>query len=114
MNTPPQIPGGASGMPPQGGQGGQDDQEAPGEIPVPLAALAQPDDQEAMQQPEVGDTITMQVDATVCRIEGDCAYVYPTAVNGNPLPGQQKTPTPDDTDDQEGSELQAQAQQMSQ
>lgn len=91
--------------------------EEPGdsqELPVPLTALAQPDDQEAMQTPSVGDSVSFQVDATITRIEGDQAFVKPTAINGTPLDNTDKSPTPDDQDAEEGSDLQAQASQMSQ
>ncbi len=52
---------------------------------MPLKSLAQPDNQEQMNTPGVGDSVSMQVDATVTRIDGDNAYVKPSAVNGTPL-----------------------------
>ena len=62
--------------------------EAPmtgGTVSVPLACLSQPDDMEKMQTPGVGDTVTMQVEATVENVQGETAMVRPTAVNGKPL-----------------------------
>ncbi len=53
-----------------------------GEVCVPLAALSQPDDKDTLQTPKVGDSGTMTVDFTVTKIDGDNAYVKPSAVNG--------------------------------
>lgn len=86
-------------------------------IPVPLAALSQPDDQEQMQTPGQGDSITFQVDAVVDSINGETAYVKPSAVNGTPLaPDDEPDPEgdPNAADDQEGQDLQQAAQGMSQ
>ncbi len=66
-----------------------------GTVCVPLASLAQPDDQEKMNTPEVGDSVSMQVDAQVVKIEGDNAYIKPTSINGNSL---------SDNDEDEGGE----------
>lgn len=95
---PDDAPGYGSG----GGGGGL------GELPVPLAALAQPDDAEKMQTPAAGDTVSLQVDATVTRIEGELAYVRPTAVNGNPL-DEEAGENPEAADEREGTELRAMA-----
>jgi hypothetical protein len=56
-----------------------------GLIPVPLASLSQPDEGEKMQAPGEGDAISMQVEATVARVEGDQAFIKVTAINGKPL-----------------------------
>lgn len=58
---------------------------APGELCVPLAALAQPDEQEQMQPPAPGDKATAQIDYTVTRVEGDNAYITLDGVNGQPI-----------------------------
>jgi hypothetical protein len=55
---------------------------APMEHPVPLEALRQPNDQEELVQPEVGDEVSYTVTGTVARIEGDRVVVTPTSVNG--------------------------------
>lgn len=57
----------------------------PTELPVPLATLAQPDDQERLQNPGQGDVVQLQVEATVLRIEGDTAFIQPKAINGQTL-----------------------------
>jgi len=54
-------------------------------FPVPLDALNQPDDQEQMQTPAVGDSITIQVDAKILSVDGETAMIQPTAINGKPL-----------------------------
>ncbi len=105
-------------MPPQakpetaataGEQGGMDE----GELCLPVSFLAQPDDNEAMQTPAEGDTVSIQVDATVTRIEGDNAYIQPKAVNGNELKAQDEgTPDAESQDASEGSGLRQEAQQM--
>ena len=56
-----------------------------GGIPVPLSALAQPDDKEQMQTPSEGDSVSLQVDATILSIQGDTAIIKPSAINGQPL-----------------------------
>lgn len=97
--------------------------DAPGECPpgcqeVPLASLAQPDDTEQMQTPGVGDSGTMQVDYTIQGVNGQMAYVKPTAINGKPMEedegedGQDGEQSPDDQG--EGDDLRAQAAQMGQ
>jgi len=81
---------------------------APTELPVPLSALAQPDDAEKMQTPAEGDSVSLQVDAEIVRIEGDTAYVRPTAVNGNSL-DDETDEAPDVADETEGSDLRSMA-----
>ena len=85
-----------------------------GEQCLPLSMLAQPDEQDQMQTPSVGDTGSMTVDYTVTRIEGDNAYVKPTAVNGQPIPEEARQPTPEDEDQAEGDSLRNEAEQMGQ
>lgn len=51
---------------------------------VPVAALQQPDDQEALVTPEVGDMVSYTVEGRVTRIEGDSAVVTVESVNGKP------------------------------
>lgn len=74
---------------------------------VPLSSLAQPDEQENMQQPAVGDPVTMTVEGTISRVEGPNAYVTPSAVNGNKLDNTSQQPD-------EESQLQSMAAQMPQ
>jgi hypothetical protein len=83
-----------------------------GGIPVPLASLAQPDDTEKMNTPAEGDSVSMQVDATILSIQGDVAIIQPVAINGKPL-GEEAGENPNAADEQEGAELQGLAQQMS-
>lgn len=66
-------------------EGAEEAQEQAGEIAIPLKALAQPDDTDAMQTPEQGDNVTFTVDATVTRIDGEMAYVKPNSVNQTPV-----------------------------
>lgn len=89
-----------------------------GEQCVPLKVLAQPDDQDQMQTPAVGDTGSATVDYTVTKIDGDNAYIKVSAINGQPLDGSDAETAPDDSvdesgDAQEGQALQQQAQSMS-
>jgi hypothetical protein len=49
---------------------------------VPLDALAQPDDEEQLNPPAVGDAVEFTVTGKVSRIEGSMAYVTPETVNG--------------------------------
>lgn len=65
--------------PPAGDQGGSM------EMCVPLTSLGQPDEQDAMQPPAVGDPVTFTTEGTISRIEGPNAYVAPTAVNGQKI-----------------------------
>jgi hypothetical protein len=71
------------------------------ELPVPLASLSQPDDQEQLKTPAQGDTVSLQVDATVSRIEGETAFITPTAINGKPLEEANETAQPAGLDEQE-------------
>lgn len=81
--------------------GGMED----GEVCVPLSALAQPDDGDQMQTPAEGDNVTMTVDATVTRIEGENAYLKPTSINGTDLEEENKEEEPSEPslEDQEGA-----------
>jgi hypothetical protein len=56
-----------------------------GEDCIPISYLSMPDDQEQMQNPEVGDQVQYNVEGKVTRIEGDNAYVQKTAINGNKI-----------------------------
>lgn len=100
-NMPPQIPG-------------MDDQSQDGAVQaVPLAALSQPDESDSMQTPQVGDAISMTVDATVVKITGDTAFIRPTAINGTSLNADQNATTPESTDDDTEDSLQNAAQALS-
>lgn len=57
---------------------------------VPLSSLGQPDEQDNMQAPAVGDPVTMTVEGSISRVEGPNAYITPTAVNGQKI--EQSTP----------------------
>jgi hypothetical protein len=52
---------------------------------VPVAALQQPDDQEQLVTPEVGDIVSYTVEGRVTRIEGDTAIVTVESANGQPI-----------------------------
>ncbi len=56
-----------------------------GLVPIPLKALAQPDDTDAMHTPEMGDNVTFTVDGTVSRIDGEMAWIKPVSVNQTPI-----------------------------
>ncbi len=51
---------------------------------VPVAALQQPDDTEALVTPEVGDLVSYTVEGRVTRLDGDAAVVTVESVNGQP------------------------------
>lgn len=109
-------------MPPRGamqsaaamGEPDADEGMSEGDVCVPLKALTQPDQQDQIQTPAVGDSGTMTVDYTVTRIEGDNAYVKPNSVNGTALDdGAAEEPTPDsEGGPDEGDNLRAEAQTM--
>jgi hypothetical protein len=102
----------AAGGPPMGGDAPQKPPAAP--ITIPLAFLAQPDNEEQMQTPAKGDSGTMTVDYMVVDVQGDMAVVQPVSVNGNELGGG-TNPEPDqdtDPDEQEGQDLRNMAGQM--
>lgn len=61
---------------------------SPNEQRVPVAALQQPDDQEQLVTPEVGDVVSYTVEGRVTRIEGDAAVVTVESANGKPLQGE--------------------------
>lgn len=111
MPIPPQVPN--AGAPPTDSpvSGDAAPTPPPAPQPVPLAFLAQPDDQEQMQTPAKGDSGTMQVDYTIVDIQGDIALVMPSAINGNALEKPEAEAAPD-PDVQEGADLQGMAQQM--
>jgi len=67
-----------------------------GGLPVPLASLALPDDKEQMQTPAEGDSVSLQVDATIVSIQGDTAFIKPTAINGKSLDDEAGEAVPDD------------------
>lgn len=71
-DIPPELSAPAMAMP------------AANEQRVPVAALQQPDDQEALVTPEVGDMVSYTVEGRVSRIEGDAAVVTVESVNGKP------------------------------
>jgi len=85
---------------------------APSTITVPLTALAQPDDKEAMQTPAKGDSVSFQGEATVVDVVGENAVINLTAINGNDLEGDEGTPEEElsdvgDLDEQEANLRQA-------
>jgi hypothetical protein len=83
---------------------------------VPLDALAMPDEQEQMNPPAVGDSVSYQVEGKVVRIDGKNAYVEPTAINGQPVADDEaaEAPEPDEAqqDANDFQDLQQQAQQQ--
>lgn len=58
---------------------------APGELSIPVGAVAVPDEGEQMVNPEPGDKVTLQVEAEVVSVDGERAIIRPTSVNGQPL-----------------------------
>lgn len=99
------------------GQMAPDDGQSPStpqQVRIPLSALAQPNQEDVMETPGAGDTITFTVDGTLDKVDGDYGLVTPNAVNGKPLEEEAQEPTPEDTTDTEGDDLQNEAQQMSQ
>lgn len=90
-----------------------------GDQAIPIAALAMPDDQQQMANPEPGDVVTYEVQGKVTRVEGETAYVTPETINGQAVPGAPEAdgqPEPD-ADDQDGqandfTDLEDQAQAM--
>jgi hypothetical protein len=61
-------------------EGGSDVIGTDDEIPVHLDSL-----EADGVRPRVGDTVTLRVEGTVKRIEDDCAYVTPDAINDTDL-----------------------------
>ncbi len=55
------------------------------EVCIPLKALSQPDDSDVMVTPEAGDSVTFSTDAVITRIDGENAYLKPSAINGQPI-----------------------------
>jgi hypothetical protein len=60
-------------------------QAGPGELSIPVGAVAVPDEGEQMVNPEPGDKVTLQVEAEVVSVDGDRAIIRPTSVNGQEL-----------------------------
>ena len=80
---------------------------------VPLAALQQPDDQEALVTPEVGDMVTYTVEGRVSRIEGDVAVVTAESANGKPMQEEAaETPAQEGGETESYESLEAQAKGM--
>ena len=102
------------GMNDMGNQSGGEENMVGGEQCLPLSMLAQPDNEDQMQTPEVGDTGSMTVEYEVTRIEGDNAYIKPKSINGQPIPAEAEKPTPEDEDEAEGQSLRNEAEAMGQ
>jgi hypothetical protein len=88
---------------------------AAGELCVPASALAMPDEQEQMTNPEPGDVVDLQVQAKVSRIEGENAYIVPESINGQKLPeagAEAEAPGPEEQDAAQFGELQDMARQQ--
>jgi hypothetical protein len=67
-------------MQPDPAEGEKDILQTETEIPVHLDSL-----EADGVRPRVGDTVTLRVEGTVHRIENDCAYVTPDAINDTDL-----------------------------
>jgi hypothetical protein len=65
-----------------GGPAGGPASTSSSEQAVPVGALAMPDDQQQMTDPEPGDVVTYEVTGKVARVEGGTAYVRPEKING--------------------------------
>jgi len=61
------------------------------EICVPLDSLKTPNENDQLETPEVGDQPVLTVEGTITRIEGNNAYIKPSAVNGQKIE-QKETP----------------------
>ncbi len=81
------------------------------EIAVPIAALSEPDEQEQMTPPTVGDKGSSQIDYTVTRVEGETAYCTIDAINGTAI-GKAQAKAPTDAD--QFAELEGMARSMPQ
>lgn len=106
-----------AGLPAGMGSDGDSDGDSDmvgGEQCLPLSMLAQPDSEDQMQAPEVGDTGSMTVEYEVTRIDGQNAYIKPKAINGQPIPAEAEKPTPEDEDESEGNSLRGEAEAMGQ
>lgn len=113
------TPPGAGAQPPDAedqaepAEANENESMAPGEVCVPVSALAMPDEQDQMATPEAGDIVQLQVEAKVTRIEGENAYVQPMSVNGQEIkPSEQPAaePTPEEQDQSDYADLQGMAQ----
>lgn len=82
------------------------------EMCVALKSLALPDEGDNLQNPTIGDVVNFTVDGKITRIEGDKAYIEPTAVNGEPVSEAEETEGPS-LDDQQAA-LSQQAAQLDQ
>lgn len=71
---------------------------------VPLESLAMPGEDEKLNNPEVGDPVSYQVEGKVTRISGEMAYVAPATVNGKPVTPEAEA-TNDTSEDQDKAEL---------
>jgi hypothetical protein len=80
--------------------GATDNSMETGEICIPLAALASPDEGDQMVEPSNGDIVPFSGECKVNRTEGKNAYIKITAVNGQKL---DKTPGPPGEDEEEAS-----------
>lgn len=80
-----------------------------GEVCVPLKALAQPDDSDAMVTPEAGDSVSFQTDAILTRIDGENAYLKPSAINGTPIGKEAAAPEATETMVDDGEALRNEA-----
>ena len=84
------LPPDAADTPPDTGMG-----SGAMEMCVPLDSLKEPDEQQQMQSPEVGNPVVMTVEGTISRIEGGDAYIKPSAVNGQKLDQAQSQAAPE-------------------
>lgn len=66
------------------------------EMCVSTDALAMPDEQEQMEPPAVGDTVSFTVEGKVSRVEGGNSYVTPEMVNGKPVAAEAGEAAPPD------------------
>lgn len=102
----------------QGPMGGDQEQSEPMTGPgmdcVPADALSMPDEQEAMQRPDIGDKVSYQCEGTVSEVQGDNIYVKRTSINGQPVEEATPNPAAGQSDDQDMAGLEDMAKQMPQ
>lgn len=83
---------------------------------VPVAALAMPDENEQMTEPEVGDKVSYTIEGTVSRVEGANAWVKRETVNGQPVdtgPAKPETPPENEPGGDELASLEDEAKKVS-
>ena len=87
-----------SDIPPDAEPSEDSGMKGPGELCVPIKAVAVPDENESAVAPEVGDEVNFSGSAKVTRVEGGNVYLTPTEINGEKLEGAPETEEEPDAD----------------